>query len=346
MGLHTSPFARPHHDRGPIYRLDPSTKIASFLPNATNLHLRVEITGGIEWHAHPKLVRINAVALRFLDTNFSRVCISIAHPKLQVFVGGGISIPTTANELTEAAATVVAEDFFPPIAPLAAYYARIQRALVQLAGHLSRHSGALKPPPAGLEEEKKHWPSSQENCESQYWWVSEHMMHPCEDYEAASGGDDEEEEGEYEITDRMVERGDDGGGEWCVVVTRLAGGEEEREKAVDKQEEEQEEKEEEEEKIHLHNTGLRYFRVTKQAQDQDNLDPPSSHIFKRDAIPKFGAARSWSCASTGDVAWVEDGENAVTGWLLSRRNRDDETGREGEVERRLIIAEPAQPSAA
>ncbi|KAJ4368053.1 hypothetical protein N0V83_006408 [Neocucurbitaria cava] len=335
MDLHTSPFAVPHgHDRGgPDYRLDPGTKIADFLPKATNLHLRVEMIGGIERNARPKLIRINAGALRFLGTDFNRVRVSIAPPNF--VLGRGRGSRSTGNEGTAATAAVVAEDYmFPPIAPLAAYYARMQRALVQLAGHLSRHLGP-----------------SQEYRESRYWWVSEHMMHPCAEYEVASG-DDDVGDAEYEITDRMVERRDGEGGEWHLFVTRYSKEEAEEETIGEK---EKEGEQEEEDVIHLHNLDLRYFRVTAaQAQDQDALNahphpPSSSHLFKRDAIAKLGTARSWSCASTGDVVWIEDRENAVTGWLLRRRDQDgngDETKKEEEDERRLMVAEPNKPAAA
>ncbi|CAO2654622.1 Nn.00g113550.m01.CDS01 [Neocucurbitaria sp. VM-36] len=273
MDLSITP--KPHGTRGPLYPLDARTKITSFLPNASSLHLSISLPN-LERYPRPHLLRINAVKLRFLGTHFTRVHISLQRPRL-----------AGTNDVS-----------VPRIAPLSAYYYRLQRALVQFGGHLSRHLGTLRPASA-----KENWPSA-EWREAQYWWVSEHMMHPCEEYEG--GGT---RESWYEITDWM----DGEAGEWHLRITEHIGKEEEGK---------------EEEVIHLHNTGLRYWSVAKPEREV-----PGYRDFKRDEVARFGE-RSWSCEESGEVVWVEDKEEAVTGWLLR-----DENGEE----QKQFLPEPAQP---
>jgi hypothetical protein len=71
----------------------------------------------------------------------------------------------------------------PYIASLADTYLRFQRALVQLGGHLTRRLGTFQPPKPN-EQSCDH-----EAREARCWYVSEHTMHPCSEYESGSASE-------------------------------------------------------------------------------------------------------------------------------------------------------------
>lgn len=266
------------HDEA-LLPADAKVKAWEFFPALESLELRLDVRG-LELCARPKLMCIGATELRTLGTGFKRVHVSVPRLKLSVAMGAGEGAP-------------------PYIAPLFNMYPRLQRALVQLCGHMCRRLGVLAPPKPG-----EQWPSK-EYRESTYWWVSEHTMHPCGEYESEG----REEENWFKIGDWM----DDENGEWHLEVEEMLG------KRTDGKDEEG---------IVLKHTGLRYWSVPVSGQGS-----AGQRNFSRDKVARFGE-KSWHCEDTGEVVWVEDREEAVTGYL-----QEDEQGQQ----QKRFLQEPPQP---
>ncbi|KAF1841274.1 uncharacterized protein K460DRAFT_410662 [Cucurbitaria berberidis CBS 394.84] len=273
------PRSRIVDEKAPIY---PKPKFAYLLPNVYSVHLRIDVVG-LEHYARPKLIKIDASFLCSIGTDFTRINISV--PRLQLQGTNGAVVPH--------------------IAPLYSMYPRLQRALVQLGGHLSRHLGELR-----LPKPEERW-QSLENREALYWQVSEHCVHPCSEYEPSEAA---LRDSWYEIKDQM----DDEVGEWNCEINEIMG---KREVTED-------------EEIVLQYTGLRYWSAP--GHDEDSLAATVKIVaernFKRDVVARLGE-KSWFCEETGEVVWVEDEEKGVTGYL-----RDEDEG----PQHKVFLEEPPQ----
>jgi hypothetical protein len=135
--------------------------IKDFLPNLEDLHLRITVAG-LQHHARPKQISINAGTLRALGTHWKRVHISILMPELFL-----VHLTTDSEDVK-----------VPYIASLADTYPRFQKALVQLGDHLTRRLGTFQPP------KRTEEPWAYEAREARCWFVSEHTMHSCLEYES------------------------------------------------------------------------------------------------------------------------------------------------------------------
>jgi hypothetical protein len=188
---------------------------------------------------------------------------------------------------------------------------------VQLGGLLTRRLDTLTPPPL----DEYSWTRvelqkiSRTYVQSVFkrWFVSEHTMHPVLEHGSVT---ESEPQRRFDMKDSMDNRT----GEWHLSILDTL-----------------EEPANPERTVELQHTGLRYWSAPMFWKNPFVEIPASEHMFKRDDTPKFASSKSWSCELTGEVVWVEDAEETVTGYM---RSLNDEEEKESETSQRLLIAPP------
>lgn len=274
----------PGREDEPVIPTLGKAQVADFLPHATTLYLRF-VVERLEDFAPPKLITVSAAFLTALGTDYTHIFISIPRPHFAH--SRPRRPPLSPTTVTPA---------IPNVASLSVTWCRMQRALCQLGGHLSRHLGPMR-----ARRPDDRWPSVEYHI-SGCWHVSEHTMHPCDDFEPSELS---KRETWFTIVDYM----DDDTGEWTVEI------------------EEREGKDQNGEVIALQKTGLRSFRTPGVKEEQP------SRLFLRDEKIREGE-RSWHCAETGDLVWVESKERGTTGYI----------GTDGEgANQKYVFEGPAQP---